>query len=210
MNADELSHLIKHQSAGQTKEFRAFLYGHIAVYRPNPPSVQCIIPSLAGQGGRPVLTAWMPLGSPAAGNGWGIQVAPFGGASFENPTAGEQVIIGVFDRSYGTVSALMMTWNSAVIPPDVSLQAGEMITQHISGSLLKFNADGSVSLTTNTDLDVTVGGDLNANVTGTANIDAPTIVLAGGGPAVARVGDSVTVGSQMGTIISGSSKVSSG
>ncbi len=41
-------------------------------------------------------------------------------------------------------------------------------------------------------------------------VDAPQVVLAGGGPPVARVGDQVQVGSAIGTIISGSSKVFAG
>lgn len=210
MHGDELSHLIKLQASGQAKEARPFLYGHVSIYDSKTHRVQCIIPSLAGQGGIPVLTPWMPLGTVWAGNGFGFQVAPKGGASFANPTAGEQVIIGVFDREFGTLGALLMTWNLATPTPDQTLQPGEAVMQHETGSNLKFNEDGSISLISISDLNATVGGNLSATVTGTATIDAPEIVLAGGGPAVARVGDSVTVGSQMGTIVSGSSKVTSG
>jgi len=41
-------------------------------------------------------------------------------------------------------------------------------------------------------------------------VEAPRVELAGGGPPVARVGDMVRVGSAVGTIISGSSKVFAG
>ena len=41
-------------------------------------------------------------------------------------------------------------------------------------------------------------------------VDAPQILLAGGGPPVARVGDPVQVGAAVGQIIGGSSKVCSG
>jgi hypothetical protein len=41
-------------------------------------------------------------------------------------------------------------------------------------------------------------------------VDAPRVELAGSGPPVARVGDPVQVGSAVGTIISGSSKVFAG
>jgi hypothetical protein len=41
-------------------------------------------------------------------------------------------------------------------------------------------------------------------------VEAPVVELAGGGPPVARVGDMVQVGSAVGTIISGSSKVFAG
>jgi hypothetical protein len=41
-------------------------------------------------------------------------------------------------------------------------------------------------------------------------VEAPVVELAGGGPPVARVGDLVQVGSAVGTIISGSSKVFAG
>lgn len=60
------------------------------------------------------------------------------------------------------------------------------------------------------DCDLTIGGNLNCAVTGNATIDAATITLAGGGPAVARVGDQVICPAGTGAISTGSTKVNSG
>lgn len=57
---------------------------------------------------------------------------------------------------------------------------------------------------------ILVAENVDVEATGTVNINGGTINLAGGGQAVARVGDTVQCGPYTGTITSGSSKVQSG
>jgi phage baseplate assembly protein gpV len=110
-----------------------------------------------------------------------------------------------------------------------------MDTKFIDGADLKYDAGGhhlTVSLPSGADLTVTANGasakiDASGNITlsspGTINVNAPTVnvdgstavVIAGGGPAVARIGDTVNVsdpdsGTLTGTIVSGSAKVTCG
>lgn len=84
-----------------------------------------------------VLSAWMPLGTIGAGSGWGVMAAP---------RIGDQAIV-VFpcgDFSSGVVVSLVFDLEH--IPPKPALQSGEILIQHASGSLLRFNNDGTVNL----------------------------------------------------------------
>jgi len=78
---------------------------------------------------------WMPLGSIGVGNRWGVAIGP---------QLGDQVLV-VFqegDFSSGVVVARLFSVKQGA--PRV--ESGEIAIQHASGSLLRFNSDGSVSL----------------------------------------------------------------
>lgn len=78
---------------------------------------------------------WMKLDCPGVGNGWGVQIGP---------QIGDEVTVS-FDSSdpnLGKVTARHT--NSLNLPMPVP--SGEIWLVHESGSLLKFNTDGSVTL----------------------------------------------------------------
>lgn len=85
------------------------------------------------------------------------------------------------------------------------------------GSKVEFDKEtSSLSLNIKGNINITVAGNANitakqTTITGNATITG-NVVLAGGGPAVARAGDKVSVdpATHQGTILSGSSKVSAG
>lgn len=118
-------------------------------------------------------TGWLPIASPWVGNGWGM-VAP--------PTDGDivMVVCQEGDINAGIIS-LRLFGDDARAPSGAP--SGEFWLMHKSGSLLKFHNDGSVELTSNKNLTVTVGGDMNANVTGKAIITASEVDLIGTGGA---------------------------
>lgn len=162
MNAgDELTHMIRQMAAGQTEEFRATIYGHVAAYDPQLHRVQCVIPSMIGSGGQPIMTGWMPLSTVWAGNGFGFQYAPFGGASLTNPTGGEQCKIEVLDRHYGSMICASLTFNLAELPPAPTLAPGEALFQHKSGAYLKFTKDGDVLISGFRDVSIVAVRDVN-------------------------------------------------
>jgi phage gp45-like len=76
--------------------------------------------------------------------------------------------------------------NTSDAPP-AGLVQGEFLIKHSSGSYLRFLNSGDVELS-----------------------PAALLKLAGGGPAIARVGDATTCPAGGGTIVSGSSKVTCG
>ncbi|MDR6579963.1 phage baseplate assembly protein V [Pseudomonas extremaustralis] len=80
-------------------------------------------------------TNWIKLDCPGVGNGWGVQIGP---------QIGDEVTVS-FDSSdpnLGKVTARHT--NSLNLPMPVP--SGEIWMVHQSGSLLKFNSDGTVTL----------------------------------------------------------------
>jgi hypothetical protein len=190
---DELAHQIKHAAAQQAETYRPDVYGHVASYDPVGHRVRLVIPSLGDGDGNYVLTGWMPLGTIMAGNGWGVQIAPMGGASVQNPTAGEKCKISIMERNYGVTVCAEMCFDQVYGPPFPALQTGEIAVKAQSGSYLYFHADGQVELSLPTgDLTATVvQGNIHAtaqqgNVAvsapdGIVSVEAPTIQMGNGG-----------------------------
>lgn len=130
-----------------------------------------------------VETGWLPIASPWVGDTWGM-VAP--------PTNGDvvAVICQEDDINAGIIS--LRLFNDKARPPSVAdsngnpsyAPSGEFWLVHKkSGSLLKFHNDGSVELASDQNLAVTVGGDMNATVSGNAAIKATSIALQNSGTA---------------------------
>lgn len=115
-------------------------------------------------------SGWLPIATPWVGNGWGI---------FAPPSAGDVVIITFQEEDFsaGIITQRLFTDNARPL----NVPSGEFWLVHQSGSLLKFHNDGSVELTSNKNLTVTVGGDMNASVTGKATINASEVDLVGTG-----------------------------
>ena len=131
---------------GQTPGNAYSLPRHATVssYNPNTYAVKVLIQPEG------VESNWMPLGSIGVGSGWGVAVGP---------QIGDQVVV-VFqegDFSGGIVVARLYSVSS---PPPV-VASGEIAIQHESGAILRFNADGSVNLTSE----------------GAMNIAAPAVVI---------------------------------
>lgn len=117
-------------------------------------------------------TGWLPIGSEWVGNGWGL---------FAPPSIGVMVEVDFFgdDRDVGFIGKQLFNNEDMAL----AVPAGEFWLVHQSGSSLKFKNDGSVELVSSANLTATVGGSMNANVTGNAVINAATIELKGAGGA---------------------------
>jgi len=102
---------------------------------------------------------------------------------------GHGVIIAVEDRRYRLTNLI----------------AGEVALYDDQGQAVHLKRDG-IYITTSGKVVVNATGDVDVTAGGVANIDAATVNLGGaGGPAVARVGDSVNLAT--GVIETGSAKV---
>lgn len=177
---DELSHILKQGAQQQWQEQRPFAFGHIASYDPATGRCRCIVPTLRGEDGTPVLTPWIKLGTGYSGNGFGLQVCPEGGASYENPTAGEPVLLCIVDSESGTTVAGMMLFNDNTMPPFPNIQPGEAGMKASTGSFLYLHQDNSVEINTtenNGVVNINAGsGDVNVNTTGVCSLPANTVV----------------------------------
>jgi len=89
------------------------------------------------------------------------------------------------------------------------LQPGEFGFRDGKGQQIVFHAD-HIEITTPLKLVITTTGDCDLTASGNVNVKGAAIVLAGGGPAVARVGDATMCPAGPGTITSGSAIVNSG
>jgi phage gp45-like len=167
--ANEFLHNVKFAAQQQTEDYAPFVYGHIASYDPLTHRVRLILPSIRNEDGTPVLTSWMPLGS-MGGAGWGIQIAPMGGATQQNPTQGELCIVQRLDRTQGIQVCASMIWNQVNQPPFTTLQPGEIGLQSQSGSSLKMTNDKNVTVTSGAKLNMTVTGDINITTQGKTTV----------------------------------------
>lgn len=147
---DQFMHLLKQGAQQQTQEIRPFVFGHIANVDPTTSRIRAVLPTLRGDDGTPVLTPWMKLGTIFSGNGYGFQVAPKGGASLENPTAGEQVLVSIVDSGSGVTLSAVMTFSDAQPPPFPDLVGGECGLMADGGSFVKLKADKSITIDTST------------------------------------------------------------
>lgn len=206
MLGDELVHLVR-QAASQGGDIKPFLYGHIASYDPTQHRVRCIIPSMTDQDGNPTLSPWLPMMSSSTGNGYGAQYIPFGGATADNPTNGEQVIIGMFDRQRGVGAVMGMLYHGTNPPPATDLPKqsdgftanaaanapGDFIisappaSAGAANSFIRMRQNGNIeiwsaaqiSINTIGDSNLNVGGNINATVTGNATVTAATVTIVG-------------------------------
>ena len=205
MNHDEFAHLVRQLAGQQQVEFRPLIYGHVSGYDPATHRIKVIIPNMRDDDASPVESPWMPLCTVGVGAGYGLQIAPIGGATTNNPTGGEQVIIGVFGHSAGGVicAALGLTWNLAQQAPS-GLAGGEAILKHPSGSYIKTHANGDVSTTAqggiqntaSADIVMTTQKDYQISATGTLDLGAGAIsVTSTGSLAIVATGNISILGS---------------
>jgi hypothetical protein len=143
---DEFLHNLKFAAAQQTQDYAPFVYGHIANYDPKTHRVRVVLPSVRNEDDVPVLTSWMPLSSIGAGAGWGVQIAPLGGATTQNPTGGELVAVMRFDRHLGVGVSASMIWNQVNVPPGTALNPGEILLQSKSGASILLDKSGNVTV----------------------------------------------------------------
>ncbi|HTI81727.1 MAG TPA: hypothetical protein VL614_14865 [Acetobacteraceae bacterium] len=207
MNGDEFAHSVRQLAQQQMADFRPILYGHIATYDPAGHRVKVIIPSLRDDDPAPTESGWMPLNSMSIGAGYGVQVAPFGGATIDNPTGGEQVLVGLMDHKRGVCACLGMTFNGVMQPPatvlEQPLQPGETVIFNKSGTFWRLHSNGDVETNAQGNVLVTAAQNVSitsaetVTVTGTSQID----ILSGnvnlgavGGKKIARDGDPVISG----------------
>ncbi len=115
------------------------------------------------------------------------------GASFEYDRAAHALAIAL-----GTAGTLNITAHGSTISVDAS---GNVV---VNGGNANVNVEAGGSAI------VSVSGPTVNVVGATVNVDAAQVNLAGGGPRIARVGDTTTCPAGSGTITSGSSRVFSG
>ena len=131
-----------------------------------------------------------PLGQETGWLSIGTMYAGNGFGILAVPDINTEVLVAFEMGNIDCGRLVCFNFNDTDKPPQIN--TGDVVIVHKSGSFLKFHSDGSVELSPNT-----------------------TLKIAGGGAALARVGDSVqvsvpSIGTCTGTITSGSAKVEVG
>lgn len=101
-------------------------------------------------------SGWLPIGSIAAGPGWGF---------FHLPPLDTLVTVGFLGGDINNGRVMFAYSNGTDIPP-AGIKQGEFLLQHTSGSLLHFDVDGNVNMVTSGDLTATVQGDVQISSQG--------------------------------------------
>ena len=184
IDEDELIHAIMHAAQQQLSGTNWHVNANIASYDPRTHRVRCIIPHYVdGSGGEALLTGWLPLQTPIIGNGWGMQYAPFGGATPDSPQSGEPVVLAVVEQHRGiyTVEAMFWGTNAAVAFP--GLQAGELIIKDSKGSIIYWQSNGDITISAAQDVLIDCANNLTATVGNAASIDCASLTATVSGAA---------------------------
>lgn len=219
----EWMHIAMHQAQQQTQPVRTTHYGHVSTYDPEKHAVKVIIPMLRDEDDEPVETEWIQLGTTAIGDKWGMQWAPKGGATKDEPNVGEQCKITVIERTNGMMAVADFGFNDTMTPPGAGkgeteeedendeegrnkLKGGEFLFRHESGSFVKFYEDGNIQLYSANDLNVRAQQDLNVTVhEGNCNVlveegDTEVKALIGNIDCIAELGN-ITARADVGNIM---------
>lgn len=160
----EYNHLAL-QNAREAQGSNVFtLVGHISGVDPTTNRIKVVIPSWTNDNMTYMESGWIPLGTPVAGNQYGIQLLPFGQATVTDPLATknpqngntpmtEQVLVHVLGRKRGLYVQSVQMFNQVDVPPTgyqdlsgVQAAPGEWLLKHSTGNYLYFSNDNSVKL----------------------------------------------------------------
>ena len=163
--ADLLAHLdVMRREAQRATGDKAFVrIGQISSYDPNRYQAKCLIYPEMHE------TGWLAIGTKLVGSGYGMLIGP---------TQGDLVLVHFVDGDYN-MGIIGDSFFTAAMPPPSPVQSGEVLILHASGSFFKIPVDGDIDLSTVANMNLTVSGNLVANISGTATITSPTINLDG-------------------------------
>ncbi len=184
---DELIHNIMHAAQQQSGTPFYTVAAHVASYDPRTNMVRCLIPSIIDPLTNEMrLTGWLQLYTPMMGNGWGMQYAPFGGATQENLQAGEQVHLIVVDHEDASYECMAYTWNAQQVVPNPNIKPGELYISDPYGNVVYLQSGGTVLVSGGTN--VVVSGAQNVQVYGNdVNVTAQDVNV---------TADNINLGSQ--------------
>jgi hypothetical protein len=160
----EFNHLAL-QNAREAAGTNVFtLVGQVSGVDPTTNRIKVVIPSWTNDNTTYMESGWIPLGTPVAGNQFGIQLLPFGQATVTDPLAqknsqngnvplSEQVLVHVLGTKRGLYIQSVQMFNQVDVPPtgyqdlsNVKAAPGEWLFKHSTGAYLYFSNDNLVEL----------------------------------------------------------------
>ena len=161
--ADLLAHLdVMRREAQRAMSDKAFVrIGQISSYDPNRYQAKCLIYPEMHE------TGWLAIGTKLVGSGYGMLIGP---------TQGDLVLVHFVDGDYN-MGIIGDSFFTAAMPPPSPVESGEVLILHASGSFFKIPVDGDLDLSTVANMNLTVAGNLVANVSGNANLTCQSASL---------------------------------
>lgn len=162
--AQETHHLNLHINQENTASLVFTKIGHVSAVDPTTNQIKVVIPDWTNDNATYMESGWIPLGTSVAGNQFGIQLLPFGGATVTDPSGqsnasngnipmAEQVLVHVVGRKKGLYIQGVQMFNTVDVPPTgyqdksgIAAQSGEWLMKHASGSFMYFTNQGSIEL----------------------------------------------------------------
>lgn len=147
----EIHHLGLQTNQERNQDLVFTTVGHISAVDPTTNKIKVIFPDRTNDNQVYMESNWIPLGTPVAGNQFGIQFLPYGGATIndvsgtqqQSTTVAEQVIVTVIGRKRALYIASVQMFNKVDVPPSgyqdksgVAAQSGEWLAKHASGQYL--------------------------------------------------------------------------
>lgn len=122
-------------------------------------------------------TGWLPIGTLAAGNGWGI---------FHLPPDDTEVTVDFINGDVNN-GRIRCCYSNRLDPPPQDLEQGEFLVRHMDGSFLRFrnggdvemHVHGNLSATVEGDASITGQGDMSATIQGDLRLSGASITLEG-------------------------------
>lgn len=117
--AEELLQVIRNVAADTVRPPRIALWGYVFAYNPTNHAVQVQLPEYEHPAtpGSPLITGWMPLGTPLAGSNYGIRFAP---------EQGTPCVVLFVGRSSGDACAAFCLFSDVVAGPGTTLTPGQV------------------------------------------------------------------------------------
>lgn len=161
--ADLLAHLdVMRREAQRVIGDKAFVrIGEISSYDPNRYQAKCLVYPEMHE------TGWLAIGTKMVGSGYGMLIGP---------TQGDMVLIHFVDGDYN-MGIIGDSFFTTLMPPPVGIQSGEVLIFHSSGTYFKIPNSGDLDLKTVANMNMTISGNLVANVAGDATITCPTVAI---------------------------------
>lgn len=146
---------MRQQALGVLNTIDCVRIGTVQSYNPNTYSCTVLLQP------EEIITGWLPIISPWAGNGWGVFCPPVAGAA-----------VAIIPREGALDAAMLLPAFFNDVERPLPCPQGEFWLVHKSGSCLKFLNNGDVEIVTQRDLMATVGRNLDVTVAGNATLEA--------------------------------------
>ncbi len=158
-DGSEVHHVGMQMAQQQAQEVHAFYLGQVSVYDPKTHRAKVVFATFVNKDGKFMETGWLQVATLWAGLNFGMQLCPIGGATIEDLSKGEQVLVDVVYRNNTLYALGCFLYNQVDTAPgakvpglkpdgtdDYELKPGEALFKHKTGSLDAKLNDGSIHI----------------------------------------------------------------